>query len=498
MKKGIIVVLILLSLILCFNQSLFAQVDYTFVLEKTATSNDINIPIFQTLAAALVTDIDTISVVSYTDTAAYLFPPLPGNTPELIKITGEKIRSDPLKGSVSTNGISEAIKLANEQAAAYERKGATKKLIIIAGSGSKGKMPDIKTLDDNFYKNFVFKDRVFYISLDVEAEEYFKKLATLSSDETKFYYWAIDTQNPDPDPAKYVSLADGIYNCVHANAPQFKKINFFSDLVTFSAGNLLQQVGKMVVLVKNTGDKPLDDDAVYLNKSGVKVPNLSVFPQKTYSVMQVKDVNMGKFTVENGKIELVLVRSQISFIVFGAAAVILAVILLIIVISIAKAAKKGSEAKRPVYQVSYMKSGRDSGQLKANICKVRSKKEGDFESGVSIKSIVEYMGIKDKLDQKVVDDFYPRIVYRADSDAWFIEYNPDIVTGSSIDESVTAGTEDYDIFGGGSTTQTTESYDNADEESMPKDEQVTGSTFKIKRIFQNDLENKLVLTRIEY
>jgi len=474
----------LLAVFLLLGKSLFAQTDYVFVLEKPQTGSDVSISVFQTVVAAMVTDNDTLSAVSFADKVTYLFSPLPGNTPELVRIAGEKVRADPLKGVVTAAGISDSIKQANEQAKAWGRSGAVSKLIIITSSLSVGKARNIAE-PDSF-------DSIFYLSLDSPPEQILVDIAEPLSNGSEFC-WAIDTKNSIP-AEDYVSLADGIYNCVHANAPKFKKLSFDSDLAGFSAGNLLQQVGKMIVLVKNTAADPVD-----LYKSGKKAANLSVFPQKTYSVVQVEAVSMGKFTVENGEIVLVLACGEISIIVFGAAAVVLAAIFLIIVVSLAGAAKKGREAKRPVYQVTYLKSGRDSGQLKANICKVRNRKnEGDFESGVLIKSIVEYMGIKDKLDQKVVDDFYPRIAYRADKEAWFIEYNPESVTVSAMDEPVTAGTEEYDIFGGGSSSQPTESNDGMGEESIPKDEQVTGSSFKIKRIFQNDLENKLVLTRIEY
>jgi hypothetical protein len=98
------------------GMSLFAQTHYTFVLEKQAADKDIIIPIFQTLASALVTENDFLSIVCYSDNTAY-FPLLPGNTPNLIQIAGDYIRSSPLKPeNVTDSGISSAINRANEQA----------------------------------------------------------------------------------------------------------------------------------------------------------------------------------------------------------------------------------------------------------------------------------------------------------------------------------------------------------------------------------------------
>jgi len=283
LKKGVFVLLILL-----LHHALFAQVDYTFVLEKPPTNNDIIIPIFQTLAAALVTEADTLSVVTYSDNAAYLFSPLPGNTPELIRLAGDKIRSDPSRGAVTSNSILSAIKIADEQAEAWGRPSAVRKLIIITGSQSQGKALKIDKPD-------AFAGGIYYLALDVPVEPALKDIAD------EGFSWAVDTKTKKPDDEDYVSLADGILNCIKANNPEFAEIEPNSDLISFTAKGILNKMGKLLVLVKNTSsDQPV------LRKDRKSIADLSVSPQKDYSVLQTNAAGRGEFTVENGEIVLIV------------------------------------------------------------------------------------------------------------------------------------------------------------------------------------------------
>ncbi len=131
--------LLLFGLFLFIGGLVFAQTDYIFLIEKKSAGKEINISVFQALAAALVTNTDTLSVVTYSDNASYLFSPLPGNTPDLIHIASHALSSETLRGTVSTEGISSGLTLANEQGNAWGRVDARQKLIIITSSPSSGK-----------------------------------------------------------------------------------------------------------------------------------------------------------------------------------------------------------------------------------------------------------------------------------------------------------------------------------------------------------------------
>lgn len=123
--------LLLFGLFLFIGGLVFAQTDYTFLIEKKSAGKEINISVFQALAAALVTDIDTLSIVTYSDNASYLFSPLSGNTPDIINIVTRRLSSETLSEMISLDGITSGLTLANEQANDWGCIDANQKLIII-------------------------------------------------------------------------------------------------------------------------------------------------------------------------------------------------------------------------------------------------------------------------------------------------------------------------------------------------------------------------------
>jgi hypothetical protein len=114
---------------------IYAQTDYYFLVENPSPST-LEIPVFQTLISALVTDHDTVGAVSYADSPSFLFAPLPGNTPGLPGMAAGKLLANPLRSPITAAGFAAALDLADAQSLAYERPAAPRKLIIITTAGS--------------------------------------------------------------------------------------------------------------------------------------------------------------------------------------------------------------------------------------------------------------------------------------------------------------------------------------------------------------------------
>ena len=241
-KRKLYLFFVLITLAL--GKPLFAQTDYMFVLERS--SANIIVPVFQTLVAALVTDADTLSVVSFSDRAAFLFSPLPGNTPELIRLASERVLSDPLRGTVTPAGVSAAITTANEQAYAWGRSGVPGKLIIITSTLRVGEDFDIP-IPEHFAN-------IYYLSIDVPLEHVQAIVNITSLDAAgNNLAWAVDTRDLAPQDPGVLTLADGLFACINAIAPnRFRRAAVSSDFLSFTVGNLLQQVHRAVVLVQNT------------------------------------------------------------------------------------------------------------------------------------------------------------------------------------------------------------------------------------------------------
>ena len=470
----------LAALFLILSISLFAQADYMFVVEKQ-TGNDVNIPIFQTLSAALVTDVDTLSVVSFSDRAAYLFNPLPGNIPDFLRIAGEKILSDPLRGTGTFDGFSDAVNLANEQAKAWGRKDIPQKLIIIANTLS-GKNTNISPPD-------AFENNIYYLSINTPLEQVIKDIIDEDAN-GNLCAWAVDTNNLTPQDPEFYTFDEGLFACINAIAPnRYKKSSIGSDFLSFTAGNLLQQIRKAVILVENTSS----NDKVTLSKQGGDVP-VPEIPWSAYTVLPLENAGMGTYEVKNGKIVLVLVQTKISDNVWIFGIITAGILALLCILFIRKLFKAIIKTVRPVqaFEVSYQVNGSPSGRDNAKIYKKKHKRnKNEFESPVIIKQLITSMGITDALDTKIVSDKYPHIIYKEDKNTWYIEYAPDAVddfhtAANSIDDASSA-------WGGGTDSQ--EAYTNNNAEDKPQDEEIRGNSYVLKRIFEKDSRNKLVLSR---
>ena len=472
------------TILIILSSSVFAQTDYFFVLERPTAQDDTVVSVYQTLAAALITDNDTISIVSYGETggASFLFSPLPGNTPDLIRLSSQRLSAIPLRGAVHASAISSAITLADEQAAAWGRFDAEQKLIIITGSPSAGRGVNI-TAPGAF-------SGIYYLSINTASEPEIADIAGAG------FYWAVHTdptfQSPD-----FISLADGIFACINAIVPrQYIKASVHDDFISFSAGNLLWQIDRAVVLTANT-----TGDQANILKADEIISDLSVFSQSAYSVLHMETVSSGTYTVENGEIVLVLVQRELSFVVFAVLAAIAAGVVIVILIAVSAAAVGMKKRTAPVFSVSYEINDSSAGNRKAEICRVKNRKNaGSFESGDTLKSIINYMRIEDsKLNAKTVSESYPVIVWDKQKASWFIRYNPNAAVGQAHEETNSASDDDFfDPLGDNSQSsgQYSQSEYTNEEESFPSEDPIQGDRFIVKRIFKNNDENKLVITKI--
>ena len=466
-------------LFLVFGGPLFAQTDYFFVLEKPAPQS-VSTTVFQVLVSALVTDNDTAGAVSCGDNASLLFAPLSGGTPNLAELAAAKLHSDPLKGAgaVSAAGVSSSIALANEQAAAWGRPDVEQKLIVITGPASKGKARNI-IAPDAF-------SAVYYLSLDAPPEQ---ALADLAGPD---HFWGLDSVTPEPSDPAFLPLEDGVFACIQAIIPQYKKAAIGSDLATFSAGNLFWQARKAVALAVNTSPDP-----VGLLNAG-NTPGLSIFPQPNYTVLLLENRG-GTYTVENGEILLAAVWGEFSLVVFVVLGLAAAALALVILAAAAVAAKRIGKQTATVFVVSYEINDRASGLPNAEICKKKKrKKEGVFESGDSLKTIMAYIGVEEaKLDPRVTGDGYPHIEWDREKDAWFVQYNPNTASAAANrEETAPTADDDFDPFDNPQpSSRSSQNEYTSEEEDMPLEDQIQGNRFVVKRIFRNSEENKLVLTR---
>jgi len=427
MKKAYILILLL-----ALSKPIFAQTDYTFVVERSS-----EISIFQFLATALVTDIDTISAVSFSDRAAYLFSPLPGNTPELIRIVSEKVHSDPLRGRNGTpTGISAAITTANEQAKAYERSGASRKMIIITSALRTDGTTNLSLPTDAFTD-------IYYLSFDMSLDQVQAIVDITNKDaDGNNYAWAINfvLQNHD-----FLLLADGLYICVNAIIPDRYKVDANHDILNFKVGNFFQQVSRVIVLaVKNSND----DAFLYKSGTNVPVPILDI-PQVIYSILSPKYPSNGNFSITNGEIVLVMFSDAPSFFARFIICLIILVVFIFLVHKINKRIKKDIVSKACQFIVKWEKDNKDGGGFQPSVYIKRNKKNDDFadsfESGVRIYEIIQKMSLdKAMLNEKIVTNSFPYLDYVKSEKTWYIKYNPNLVNTNPLNIQADAPKRKFD------------------------------------------------------
>jgi hypothetical protein len=138
-------------------------------------------------------------------------------------------------------------------------------------------------------------------------------------------------------------------------------------------------------------------------------------------------------------------------------------------------------------------NGHPSGRGQAKIyIRKRKRTENEFESPILIKQLVSSMGITDEVAANIVTDEYPRILYRKNQNAWFIEYSNNTV--SDIQTIASSNDDASSAWGGGTDSQETNTNNNT--ENKLQDEEIRENPYHINGIFKNDSRNKLVLSRV--
>jgi hypothetical protein len=287
---------------------LFAQVDYFFVLEKTGTGS-VAVNVFQTVLISVIKPNDTVAAIAYTNGASMLFPPLPGNTPDLPKLALDALLADASKTVSSQAGLTAALVLADSQALAWQRPGVERRLVIISGSAlPAGKsQPSLKNLPV-----------VYYTAVDGAPDP---GLAALVNPANQ---WLIDSSlTPDTAAgAAALTLEDGIFAMVKAMAPNYERAKIGDDLISFTLGGLFwEEVTSARVLALN-----LSGDDVRLLKNGAEAP-CEACSQGSYAVFTLQNPSGGKYLLENGKALLVIETRRISVVKLLIMAVVAVVII---------------------------------------------------------------------------------------------------------------------------------------------------------------------------
>lgn len=476
MKKRFIAIL-LFSL----NGVLFAQTDYFFLVEKPASTGNLIVLAYQTLVASLVTDIDTVSAVTYSGVSTFLFASMPGNLPNLVGLVAANLLQDAAQEAVSSAGFAEALALADEQAAVWGRPEADKKLIIITGAATSGKIksPSAPQAFSNIY----------YLSLDSLPEQGIADIATTA------YTWAIDSENPQPiDPQFVVSLADGLFNCIKAIASKYKKITPAEDFAAFSVGNFLFHVRKAVVLAYHNGTDP-----VKLLKNEQTAQDASIYPQSDWTVMRIS--GNGNYTIENGEAALIVAEMEVSAFVLTVLIFIAIAIIVILLIIIVVVLKKAGKIGDVVFEIAVLRSSQDICPRKPQVC---IKKKNDdpmfFESGAKFKDMFEIMGVNfpSKELSNVVEKEFPQILF--EKKKWLIKFNPNHIRKVPVGE----GKKKVDITGisldgSDSDSQTEEKSGQEEIITLESDTIIVNfdakKQFEVKNIFKKNAAYKLFLKK---
>lgn len=408
MRKHFIAVLLF-----ALNGVLFAQTDYFFLVEKPASPGSLIVSVYQTLVVSLVTDIDTVSAAAYGGDSAFLFAAMPGNLPDLAEMAAAGLLPDAVPKEVSGGSFAEALALADEQAAVWGRPEADKKLIIITGAAASGKIHNIPPPPQAF-------SGIYYLSLDAPPEQGIEGITTPDC------IWAVDSENPQPADPQFAPLADGLFNCIKAIVPQYKKINLSEDFTSFSVGSFLLRVRKAVVLAYNNGSGPVE-----LLKTGQAAQGASIYPQSDWTVMQISEG--GVYTIENGGAALAAAVQEVSVFVL-VAAIAAALIAILSVILVASKFLKERRRRKEILQkrqfnVLYEKDNVEQTGFQPPIYieKVPDG-TGGFSSGATIRTILANMMIPD-LERSLLDEvteIHPFLTCDAvqSPPVWTVHYAP--------------------------------------------------------------------------
>jgi hypothetical protein len=420
--KNLKAAVVSLFFILVFTGNIYAQTDYCFIIEKPSSKNII---LFQFLVTALSSGNDTVSAIAYGESVSVLFTPLPANTPNLGVLAADKLVSEAEK-TVTPKAFAEALALADSQAAAWDRS-VPHKLLIITGAASSGKAPQTLSIT-----NF---ESVLYLAADVEPEA---SLAAVASPDS---LWRIDSsmQTDEDEGDDIYTLSEGLFGCLKALAPAYKKIAVEQDLAGFSVGDLIHQNRGTLILAANT-----TPDDIEILDDGKAMALATRSRRGAYTIVNLDDAGRGNFTLKNGEIILVAGWQRISPLLYLLALVFVVILVIGVFILLGIMVRIKGQQKKPVWKAVVENKGM-AGRFTAEIAQ---KANGDecFGSGVTIKTLLSDMRVSETVDSSTVSDKYPQILYDRDSKKWFVEYKRTPASAGNQFQKKDEGFADIDPF----------------------------------------------------
>jgi hypothetical protein len=420
--------------------------DYYFVAEKPE-ADDSTLPVISALLAALVSDADTLSFISYSEKPLLVCPPLGGNTPDLTQLITDKLKAAPAARAAAENALAAAISLADEQAAVNARPEALRRLFIFGNSKTKatGMSPP---------KNF--SGGIFYISLDAPPEQAIAGIAGSG------HFWHFGIKQPPAGeaavPEDPVNFADGFAALISAVNDRYT-IGQKNDQ-TFTAGSFFKMVKNVLVLVENVQTGP----ALSVSKDNKAVPEARLVQAGQYGIIKLNNAPAGTYTVAGGSIIQVAEWAELSPLIFTAGGLVLAAALLILFILIITAAKRRKEQRMPIFKVVCEVNSKNAGFPEPEICTKKNPKNPlQFESGAHIKEIV-MIGMRGEIEESklspIVKDDSPFIQFDKQRKQWLLKYG---VQKPVEEEAQDAPEEDEgpDLFGRNKTPSETDTANTA-------------------------------------
>jgi hypothetical protein len=411
--------------------------DYYFVAEKPG-ADDSAVPVLSAFLAALVSDADTVSFITYAEKPLIVCPPLEGNTPDFPQLIMDRLNAVPAAKAVSETALAAAVNLADEQAAVNARPEAVRRLLVFSGArtAAAGIAPP---------KNF--NGGVFYVSLDSPPEQALAAIAGPG----RFWHFGIK-QPPAGEaaaPEDPVNFADGfaaLISAVNGGYGVGQK-----DAQAFTLGAFFKTVRGAVILVENA-------NSLSLSKDNKAVQEARLIPAGQYGIIKLNNAPAGNYTVAGADVVQVMEWTGLSPAIFAAGGLAIAAVLLILLVAVIAAAGRAKEQRRTVFKVICEVNNNNPGFPEPEICMKKNPKYPlKFESGSSIRAIV-MTGMRGEIEETklspVVKDNSPFIEFDKQRKQWILKY--DISTAEREEEQDTPADDGPDLFGRNKTPVETE------------------------------------------
>jgi hypothetical protein len=431
MKIKLIVVLFFIIYPVFAQKDISFISDYYFVAERPGPDDSV-LPVLSALVAALVSDADTVSLISYSEKPLLVCPPLEGNTPDLVQLITDKLKAVPAAKSVAEDTLAVAINFADEQAAVNARPEVLRRLFIFGN-------PKTKATGITPPKNF--SGGVFYISLDAPPEQSIAGIAGPG------HFWHFGIEQPSVGeaavPEDPVNFADGFAALISAVNDKYTRGQKGEQ--TFTVGSFFKMVKNVLVLVENAQA----GSTLEVSKDNKAVVEARLVQTEWYSIIKLTNAPAGNYRVAGGSVIQVMEWTELSPLIFATGGLALAAALLILFIVIIAAAKRTAKQRIPVFKVVCEVNGRNAGFPEPEICLKKNPKNFlQFESRARIKEIV-MIGMRGEIEKSklspIVKDDSPFIQFDKQRKLWSLKY--DIYKPVEEEEQNAPADEGPDLFG---------------------------------------------------